>query len=202
MRIFVFAIIFTSTFVGHASLQCQDFEKDNIEVIRSGGVLNLENWKSIDVILNFDPHECLKSTKQELIKVGNKEFWRFRSTDDDCDGGNTYGSIYSKDLKTAVAHIYDGDVYCDIERWRKAERAEYHKCDSPAEAFAQEKMAQSGFEFLPISSSLELREHYIYSFVRVRGIIKDLNNRLATIKVLVELNDCRFESAEIEYLPL
>ncbi len=76
-----------------------------MKVIREGKVLTRDNWKTIDVVLSFNHDECLEHITQELIEVKGERFWRFLSNDDSCDGGNTYGSIYSEDLKTPVVHV-------------------------------------------------------------------------------------------------
>jgi len=104
------------------SLTCEELQNESVpvQVLRSGNILNGENWNTIDVVFSFDPNHCLASVSQELLKLEGQFYWRFRTTQDQCDGGNVYGVIYTYDLKTPIAHIYDGDIYCKSD-WR-AER--------------------------------------------------------------------------------
>jgi hypothetical protein len=203
-NIFLASIVLVLSTPALAAVTCKDFQDENtkVQVIKKkGNVLTKENWKTIDVILSFNYNDCAASTSQTLIKVKNELFWRFESTDDSCDGGNTYGSIYTEDLKTPIAHIYDSGIYCDDD-WRAEERHENHVCDTRAEVYAQEKMREFGFDFENLSSALELREPYTYSFIRVSGTIKNKSNKEAIVNVLTNVKSCKMASAHIEHLEL
>lgn len=190
----------------YAASTCKALQKlqesgAELEVLRKGDVLNKDNWKSIDVILSFNRNECLESTSQQLVRVNGELVWRFASTEDSCDGGNTYGSFYSYDLKTPVAHIYDGEIYCEDD-WREEERSENHKCDLAAEALAEKKMKEFGLDFKSLESSLKLKTSHSYSEILVKGSIESKNVESAYVKVLTDLETCKFVRAEIDSIPL
>ncbi len=194
--------LMTLTLNAHASA-CKAFQDGDFDYSNytAGDVLTKEVWKSIDVIASFPFKECHEAIKQSLIKVDGQNYWVFRSTEDHCDGGNTYGSIYSEDLKTPIAHIYDSDVYCE-EDWREDERAVHHRCDIQAEELAVQKMKEFGFDFEVQSSSITLRSSYAYSFIFVEGKIKNKGDKTSTIKVLANLKSCEFATVSISDLTL
>ena len=98
---------------------CKSFPDDiggkPYKVLRKGNVLTEENWDKIDVISDFDYDDCKDAVAQDLTKVNGKFYWVFYTNEDRCDGGNSFGSIYTYNLKTPVAHIYDSFVYCDTK---------------------------------------------------------------------------------------
>ena len=155
---------------------CQQIADGTIDVdfVGTGNVITKDNWKTIDVLVELDYDDCDGLIAQHLLSADGQSLWQFTSTDDPCDGGNTYGSIYTEDLTTPVAHIYDGDIYC--EGWQPEYQAENHKCDLGAEAFAQEKMEAFGLEFKDLNSSLELRD-YGFPYVFVAGVLPNNDNR-------------------------
>ena len=96
---------------------CKQMEKtEELVVLREGSVLTKENWNKIDVIFNFDYESCHDAFLQELILFNGRFYWKMGSMEDRCDGGNTYGAIYNYRLTTPIAHVYDGDIYCE-EDW-------------------------------------------------------------------------------------
>lgn len=200
--IFIFSLLIVS--VSYGAVTCQDLQNEDLEskLVGEGNVLTKENWKNIDVIVGFNRQECLDIVAQQLIEVNGERFWQFNTTDDSCDGGNTYGSIYSEDLKIPIAHIYDGDIVCQEDGWREEDRASNHKCDLAAESLAQQKMKEFGFEFENLSSAIELRDPYIYSYVYVSGTITNKENKSAIVKVLTDIETCKFASVSIDNLEL
>lgn len=186
-----------------AASVCEAIQNDEaqFEDGRSSVVLTKEVWKTIDVLAGMDYEQCKDAISQSAIIVDGKSYIQFTSHEDSCDGGNTYGSIMSEDLSTPVAHIYDGDVYCEAD-WREEDRAINHKCDLAAEAFAAEKMQNFGFEFEAKSSYLTMRKPYIYSYVDVSGVIKNKDGKEATVRVLTNIDSCKFGGASIQYLSL
>lgn len=111
MKIFASALILVSWSAGTA--ECIT---GSGKTLREGNVLTKENWETIDVVFAFDRERCQGALSQELFEVEGKLYWKFRTIKDYCDGGNTYGAVYSYDLKTPHTHIYDGDYYCQ-EDW-------------------------------------------------------------------------------------
>lgn len=182
---------------------CKTFQEGDFDyaTTSAGGTLTKEEWKSLDVISAFPYNECRDAISRSLISVEGKNYWVFRSNEDHCDGGNTYGAIYSEDLKTPIAHIYDSDIYCE-EDWSEDQRAVHHRCDIEAEKLAEQKMKEFGFDFEAQSSSVELRNPYIYSYIFVEGKIKNKDGKSAIIKVLTNLKSCDFASASITNLSL
>lgn len=186
-----------------AATVCERIQSDDaqFEDGRSSVTLTKEVWKTIDVLAGMDYEQCKDAISQSAIIVDGKTYIQFTSHEDSCDGGNTYGSIMSEDLSAAVAHIYDGDVYCEGD-WREEERAENHKCDLAAETLAQEKMKAFGLDFVAGSSYLTIRKPYIYSYVDVSGVIKNKDNKEATVRVLTNINTCAMGGVSIQYLSL
>ena len=183
---------------------CKTIQKSEGEyqVLRKGNVLNKSNWYNFDVLVGFDVTECLGTVSQTLIKVDGQYLWDFHTTDDSCDGGNTYGVIYSYDLKTPIAHVYDGDLYCKSEGWSKDSLAENYKCTGEAMKLAERKMKSFGLEFEAESSSVELRDPYIYSYVFVQGKIRNRDGKSTRVKVLTNIKSCQFGGVSIDYLEL
>jgi hypothetical protein len=56
-------------------------------------------------------HSCLTMGIIELAVSGEK-YLAYRTTKDECDGGNTFGIIVSKKTGKKVADISDGDIMC------------------------------------------------------------------------------------------
>jgi len=187
--------------VASAAVTCQDIAKagDKAEVVRKSTILTEANWKSFDVIAQMDRRQCKDSISQELIRVKGELFWRFASDDDGCDGGNSFGSIYSYDLKTVVAHIYDSEVTCS-KTWTGLDSAASHVCDMKAQAMAQEKMKEFGLEISDIGSTLEFHEGYLYSYVHVLGTIASKDNREVSVSVATDLTTCNIGEISIEDL--
>ena len=112
-----FYLLILITFNVHAKLTCTDIQNNysQIKVLREvTNLLTSTNWNQFAVISEFDQKKCLATTDQQLITLNGEYFWRFKTTEDVCDGGNIYGVIYSYNLKKPMAHIYDGDINCDF----------------------------------------------------------------------------------------
>lgn len=106
-----------------ARVRCEDLlNVAEFPVIKTGNIVNAANWNSWDVLVSYEARECLPSLRQELVEFKGQHLWRFRTTEDICDGGNVAGSIYSEDLKTPIAHIYDSEIYCPPD-WDQDMRA-------------------------------------------------------------------------------
>lgn len=97
-------------------------QADIQEVSTDRRPVNRRNWSRFDVLVAFDRRACLKSLKQSLLSYKGELFWQFATTEDPCDGGNVYGAIYSFDLKTPIAHIYDHAITCKPD-WRPDHQA-------------------------------------------------------------------------------
>ena len=100
MKKFYFLILIT--FNLQAKLTCSDIQNNysQIKVLREvTNLINKNNWNQFDVISDFDQKSCLTTIDQQLITLNGEFFWRFKTTDDVCDGGNIYGVIYSYNLK-------------------------------------------------------------------------------------------------------
>ena len=206
MKILNLAItLFTVSNFAFAGLTCEQIRDGELESkrIKSVNILNNDNWKNFDVVAAMSKEQCLENGfSQTLIEIGGEKFYRIVSNEDFCDGGNSYGSIYREDLKTPVAHIYDGDFTCESDGWSKEYRAENHKCDELAEQEAAKKMKEFGFDFKVTDSHLEMRKHYIYSFIHVNGKIENKGNKEAQVRVLVRLDSCTLSSSKITSLYL
>lgn len=188
-----------------AEVTCKDLQAESVEMeeLREGSYLNRATWKKIDVISGFDYGQCKDGVTQTLVRVNGEYLWKFASTEDSCDGGNTYGSIYSYDLKTPIAHIYDGDIVCE-DKWSEGYRAENHKCDISAELMASRKMREFGLDFTATGSLLKLRRPYAYdAMITVLGTVMHKGlPRDANLQVLTRLEDCKIEAVTITHLNL
>lgn len=125
----------------------------NLKVVKEERILNKEAWYSLDVVSHFNYRDCIHYMAQKVVKIGWRGYRLFYSTSDSCDGGNTYGAVYTMDLKTPLIHIYDGDMYCKNE-WRRSQTALLPRCDSAARDYAtkmvkEESGEESGIEFVP-----------------------------------------------------
>ena len=174
-------------------------EEDTLNVLASVDVLTREQWYKTDVILNFSYDECKEHVAQELIEVNGVQYYRFRTTEDSCDGGNTYGSIYSQDLSTPVAHIYDYDTYCR-EDWSEGEQYITNKCNVKAMELAEQKMQEFGLAMKANHARIELRDPYIYDFITVEGKLE--SGKDVRLEVLVRKETCEFGSVRISNLRL
>ena len=176
------SIVFSSSLFANANTQCQEILKFEDEIVRvsDDNRISKENWKQWNVIVDFPRDRCHDSLSQEIISVNGKKYWRYQTAWDRCDGGNSYGAIYSIDGKTPIAHIYDSDVYCS-ESWRPKDIATNHRCDLEAEKLAAKKVNEFGLDFTPTTSSLNYRDGYMYSTISVVGTLK--NEKEAEVKV-------------------
>lgn len=79
--------------------------------------------RTIDYVLDEDvyqankeffddvPRRYLSMGSLEIKKTGDK-YWIYRTVEDDCDGGNTFGIIVSEKTSQQIAEINDGDITC------------------------------------------------------------------------------------------
>lgn len=171
-------------------------------LVESKEILNRKLWKQIDVLASFPYGDCKGYVDQDLFEIDGVKYWRFATREDACDGGNTYGAIYSEDLKTPIAHIYDSDIQCEWEKKNNELVAEYHRCDLKAEDFSVKKLKELGIHFEPQSSSVELRGFYTYSYIHVNGVVKSHQDKEMSVKVLMNIDRCDIASASISYFPL
>lgn len=188
------------------STVCQQMvsEEDNENVFKVLGevqVLTKETWYQTDVVLNFSYEDCYDSIRQELVEFNGVEYYRFRSVDDSCDGGNTYGSIMTKDLKTPIAHIYDSDMYCEQD-WSAEEKYENNKCNVAAMKLAEKKMKDFGFDFEATHARIQLRDPYIYDFIHIDGKLLNGAKKEVQLEALVRIKSCEFGSVRITNLNL
>lgn len=179
----------------------QENDENIFKVIKKVEVLTKETWYQTDVVLNFPFESCYDSVAQELIEFNGVQYYRFRSTDDSCDGGNTYGSIYTLDLKTPIAHIYDYDMYCEKD-WSADERYSNNKCNVLAMKMAEKKMASFGLNFKATHARVELRDPYIYDFINIDGKLLDGSEKEVQLQALVQLKSCEINSVRITALNL
>jgi len=208
MKLLILSLLLTtSIFAEDAESICNRMvnaqeNESGLEFLDGGAtsVLTRENWNSIDVITAFGYEQCKDAVREELIEFEGKKYWSFRTVEDSCDGGNTYGVIYSYDLKTPIAHIYDGDMYCKSD-FSEDQRAVNYKCNQKAEAEAVKKMKAIGFDLTETETYLQIRKPYIYSYVFVSGRIESLD-KSATVKVLVNIDSCKLGGSSISRLPL
>ncbi len=203
------------SFSALAGIGCKDIEQRygywglrEMEIAK-GSVLTVDNWKNFDVVASFESRQCVEYISQSLLQIEGELFWMFYSTNDICDGGNTYGSIYTFDLSEVVAHIYDQDIGCQDD-WREEERSKNHQCDLPAMSFAEGKMKNLGFDFVAEGALMDLQKGFDFSggryvFVSVSGEITNRDNTQATVKVrgfIPTDGGCDLKSASLDYIPL
>lgn len=110
-------LLITFSSVSYASVRCENDFSDTyseLNVLRTSENQNFlsENWNNIPHINELSQERCEDTMSMELIKVRGSLFWVFRTTEDDCDGGNIYGVIYNYKLARLVAKISDGDIMC------------------------------------------------------------------------------------------
>lgn len=75
--------------------------------------LNKRAFKSMPVLKELDYNSCQGAiTEISYIDMDGNEFMILHSSQDECDGGNSYGVVYNKDSYGIVAHVKDGDFYC------------------------------------------------------------------------------------------
>ena len=200
----IFLLFSLTTLAGQEVCQQMVEGEDNensFKVIKEVEVLTKDTWYQTDVVLSFSFDECYESMKQELIEFNGVQYYRFRSIDDSCDGGNTYGSIYTLDLKTPIAHIYDYDLYCE-DNWTAEERYSNNKCNAIAMKLAEKKMAEFGLPFKADHARIELRDPYIYDFINIEGKLLNGENKSIQLQALVRSETCEFNSVRITNLHL
>lgn len=207
MKAFITFILLMNVNTWAGQSVCQQLSSDDnnnsesFQVLGEVDVLTRKSWYKTDVILSFSYDECLRAVRQELIEYKGVEYYRFRTMEDSCDGGNTYGAIYSKDLSTPIAHIYDGDLYCEGD-WNDEETFESNKCNEKAMVLAEEKMKDLGLPFKASHARVEIRNPYIYDFINIEGELLDGEKKNVQLRALVELKQCRFASISISNLNL
>lgn len=117
MRLIAALFVLPFIALAQANEVCGTMQKiDEFKVLGPGFALQSMDWQKVDVLLVFDNPRCKATVKEEIIEVEGKPYRLLRTADDSCDGGNTYGAIYTNDMETPVAHIYDYTVYCE-ENW-------------------------------------------------------------------------------------
>ncbi len=206
---FIYAIFIGALSINAISaVNCEDLSdvQSDYGISGSESILTKENWSKVDVILNYSFDKCLKHVGQSLISVNGEKFWMFTTNYDDCDGGNTYGSIYSHDLSTPIAHIYDGDIYCDQADWRKESQAYYNKCNADAEKLAEKKMKDFGLELKASSSHVRVNKNNYWKDrveIFVSGDLLNRPGKNATVKVYADVKEsCQLKSVNIDYISL
>jgi len=126
--------------------------------------------------------------KKELLKIDDKFYWRVKTKDDSCDGGNTYGSVFSYNFKEVVAHIYDSEYIC--EDFNKSALAKFHQCEIPAEKHAEDVMKKNGALFKSTHSLTVFKYPSESDFVKVYGEVVSSNGtqKVAVIQVNVKMD--------------
>lgn len=206
MKAFItlFLLLNLNTWAGESVCQQLASDRDSdegLKVLGSVDVLSRDTWYKTDVILSFSYDECLSAVKQELVEYKGVEYYRFRTVEDHCDGGNTYGAIYTKDLSTPIAHIYDSDLYCEGD-WNEEETYTNNKCNKEAMVLAEKKMKDLGLPFKASHARVEVRSPYIYDFIHIEGNLTGADKKGVTVKALVQTESCKFSNFSISYLNL
>ena len=154
--------------------------------------LTKEQWKQTDVLVTFPFAKCADTTMVNLFEVNGTRVWHYKTNDHACDGDNPYGAYYSYDRTEMIAHILDGDIYCADEiPENDPYRAENHKCDLMAEAYAVKTLANNGFVFENTDSLSETRRtpYLLKQVVSVTGTISNLDDRQASVDIYTN-SDC------------
>jgi hypothetical protein len=120
LKYFIYCALMSWAQHSSAAMKCQDLEPftdqthlESFKVIMPAKIITRKNWNSWQVIgTHLSVDQCLKNLKQDLIEIRGDRYWFFRSDSEKCDGGNTFGVIYTTDLKSSVVHIYDGQWTC------------------------------------------------------------------------------------------
>lgn len=201
MKLAMFVLL--SATATQAKVSCEDLiknsETNEYTSLKSTDFTDYANWFSYDVLVSLDKESCRKANAigQTTFSLNGESFTRITSNEDSCDGGNTYGVIVDSNKK-AIAHIYDGDIYCQ-EDWSEDNRAENYKCNPAVEKLAEKKMKDFGLDFTASASSIEIRTPYFYSFINVFGKVGDRN---VSIQALTNLETCKVGRVSISNLPL
>jgi hypothetical protein len=204
MKNFLITVLYLSLSpLAIAQISCSDLKNEIYpqKVLSNENFLTKKNWKNFDVIANFRFSECSDGVMQEIIEVNGEKIWSFKTNDDACDGGNTYGAIYASDLITPIAHIYDGDIICESD-WKDEYKSKFHTCDEAAEILVQNNLTLLGLKVSNLSSTLELRPAHIYSKIEVSGYLNGDYNKDVSVDVYVRADSCLFGSASITHLPI
>lgn len=205
-----------------ATSLCKEYKKifkniDNLDLIEKAkpiqstlpedikypdNILSKESWKKLDVLSDFEYNRCVNNVQVSDFKIHNNKFIKIRTTEDECDGGNSYGVIVLYDL-TPVAHIYDGDIYCE-DSFKPEYKAANHKCDLAVEELATQKLASMNMPLTETESQLTIRSPYIYSFIDVTGKIQisDEKTKNISLRAHVILDTCKIDRISISDLVL
>lgn len=75
-------------------------------------LLTEEDFNNSLGTLDFDYTSCREAIKETvLMSISGVEYTFLLTSDDQCDGGNTYGMIYDES-GVLVGTVQDGDIYC------------------------------------------------------------------------------------------
>jgi hypothetical protein len=202
MKKIILLAVILSSLNSFAQSLCERMARGQIVEDGYVDLLNQDNWYSVDVINALDYRECKDAIRQEMILFEGQHYYRFRSYEDDCDGGNTYGSIVSLDLKEIIAHIYDGDLVCEKKYWRPEYLRYNNRCNMQAEQLSIQKMKQLNLDFIPEHTQVTVRTPYTFSFLDVDGRLENFHQKRATVRVWVRLDSCQLSRSQIQYLDL
>ena len=183
------------------AITCEELLKneDTVRDATSGEFTDYANWFNYDVLVSFDRAACedVHGVGQTYFDINGETLVKTYTNEDSCDGGNTYGLIQDEAGKV-IAHIYDGDLYCEKD-WGAENLTANYKCNAQAEKIAEQKMADFGLSFKAMNSNIELRAPYYFDFINVEG---EVNGANASVQVLVDIDTCTFSGASIRYLAL
>ncbi len=74
-------------------------------------------WANQAFFVNYKSKNCRGAFRSASFydKLGKTAYRYFRTDNDSCDGGNTYGFIIleNSNSKAAVAQIQDGEIHCN-----------------------------------------------------------------------------------------
>ncbi len=116
MKVLLVALLSLFAASSFANVSCEDLQNEDgsVEISKVGSVklVNENNWNDLDVLFRYEYNSCIDELVQTLLQVNGELILMLSTMSDGCDGGNSYGAYYTLDLKTPIAHIYDGDVYC------------------------------------------------------------------------------------------
>ncbi|MBT3236792.1 MAG: hypothetical protein HN353_12620 [Bdellovibrionales bacterium] len=98
----------------HSDLANGDGPWNYIELERYSVTLTEAEFLQVPVYVDFDYNECKNSLV--IQKVQSKESGRIFSAlltvEDNCDGGNSYGALYSENRQAILGDIRDSFIYC------------------------------------------------------------------------------------------
>jgi hypothetical protein len=116
MKNLILSLVLLLSFSSYA-FDCSKIDGKNTYVLKDTYAQTIDDnpilavAKFDELIPGFEYISCVTSIQRDVYKIDNEDISLYYTNEDNCDGGNSYGSVVDESGEV-VAVIHDGDISC------------------------------------------------------------------------------------------